>query len=362
MKLLVKTPGLLTTVQDLGRWGHQDKGVSVGGAMDPFSLRLGNVILGNPQEASALEVTILGPSLEVMEEGGAMLFAGPDLGMTLNGTMVPPWGVIIPRNGDMISFRGPVGPGCRGYICVSGGIQVPAIMGSRSTHLRSKLGGLDGRPLRAGDMIQSGEADPLWKSGEGLAFDGPTHLDQMLNEQVLDVIPGPQEHMFTPDGIKTFYSSEYRVSDEADRMGYRMEGPAIEHVGGADIISDPIALGAIQVPGSGTPIVMMADRQTTGGYTKIGVLSAWSCARLSQAVPGESFRFRPVTVDEALHRLIQFNETLKQANHLRARHRSSSGDACLGFSHHTIGPVSFNIRVGGRSFMVSVEDIHRREV
>ncbi|WP_425358252.1 biotin-dependent carboxyltransferase family protein [Thermanaerovibrio velox] len=357
LKLLVKAPGLLTTVQDLGRWGHQDKGVSVGGAMDPFSLRLGNVMLGNSQEASALEVTILGPSLDVLEEGGAMLFAGPDLGMMVSGEIIPPWKIVTPRKGDVISFRGPIGPGCRGYICVSGGIQVPLVMGSRSTHVRSRLGGLEGRPLKAGDIIPSGEMDPLWESGKGLVFNGPTHLDQMLGERVLEVIPGPQEHMFTPKGLETFYSSEYRVSDEADRMGYRLEGPAIEHAGGADIISDPIPLGAIQVPGNGTPIVMMADRQTSGGYTKIGVLTTWSCARLSQALPGESFRFRPVRVEEAVDRLKKFNELLRYANHLRARYRSRPYEGgCHELARHPIEPVSFKIRVQENSFLVTVTE------
>lgn len=353
MILSVKTPGLFTTVQDLGRWGHQDKGVSVGGAMDPFSLRLGNVLLGNPEGAAALEITFLGPTMEVLHAEGALTLAGPNLGMTVNGKPIPPWTVLTPSKGDVIAFSGPKGLGCRGYLCFSGGVQVPLVMGSRSTHTRSRLGGLEGRPLKAGDQILTGPPDPLWDLGAGLSLER-SHLDLLLGENVLDVIPGPQEHMFSPEGIETFYSSSYVVSDEADRMGYRMEGPKVAHSGGADIISDPIPLGAIQVPGGGNPIVMMADRQTTGGYSKIGVLTRWSCARLAQAAKGEAFRFRPVDRDKAIKDLLSFENLLAHARTIRARYRSGGHKVLVS---PPMGRRYMEVRLGGRSFTVTVEEI-----
>ncbi len=271
MSILVEHPGMLTTVQDLGRWGYQAVGMPVAGAMDPLSLRIGNLLLGNPENAAALECTLLGPTLRIEEEKILLALTGADLGMKINGKRVSPWQVLETYRGDRISFDGPQGKGCRGYLCFSGGIEVPLVMESRSTYLRGKLGGFSGRALQKGDALVPGKPGLLWESCAGLEC--PEKLrPQEPPKNLFRVILGPQEEKFTSRGIETLFSSEYTVSNAADRMGFRLEGPKVEHAEGADIVSDGIPPGAIQVPGHGEPIVMMADRQTTGGYANRGAL------------------------------------------------------------------------------------------
>ena len=346
MRLLVHKPGMLTTVQDLGRWGHQSRGVSVSGAMDPFSLRLGNVLLGNDPGAAALELTVMGPELEVQEEG-ALLLAGADLKMHLDGSPAEPWRIYRVSPGCRITFKGLGSGGCRGNLCLAGGVEVPPVLGSRSTHVRARLGGFQGRALAEGDRIVSGTPDPLWARGEGLSC--PEDLRPRWDLQApLEVLEGPQMEAFTPQGLETFFGNEYTISSEADRMGYRFEGPAVEHAAGADIVSDAIPLGAIQVPGHGQPIAMLADRQTTGGYTKIGVLSSWSVAQLAQRLPGQKVRFRRTPLEEALGTLRDFEDRIVRAAALRATWRSGRSGT------PTEGPRHFLLRLGGREYDVQV--------
>lgn len=298
MRLEVKAPGMLTTVQDLGRWGHQAIGMPVAGAMDPMALKRGNLMVKNPLNAAALELTVIGPSLTIHGKGLVAL-AGGDLGMTINGIPAAPWRTHSVQDGDGLSFSGMKGQGCRAYLCVSGGIDVPSLMGSRSTYLRGKIGGYMGRALVKGDILPCGEPYILWDRCTG--FSCPIDLRPSYEPTLpLNAVLGPQDDCFTEKGLQTFLSGEYTVSSAADRMGYRMDGPKIEHLGGADIVSDAICLGAVQVPGHGQPIVMMADRQTTGGYTKIAVITGNSVARLAQRLPGESIRFRPMSQDQAI--------------------------------------------------------------
>ncbi len=298
MRLEIKSPGMLTTVQDLGRWGHQAIGMPVAGAMDPMALKRGNLMVKNPLNAAALEITVMGPSLTV-HGSGLIVLTGADLGMAINGVPSKPWRTYSVQGGDGISFSGMKGQGCRGYLCVSGGIDVPSLMGSRSTYLRGKIGGYMGRALAKGDVLTCGEPYILWDRCAGFAC--PEDLRPSYDPTVpLNAVLGPQEDCFTEEGIQTFLSGEYAVSPAADRMGYRMDGPKIDHLDGADIVSDGICLGAVQVPGHGQPIVMMADRQTTGGYTKIAVITGKSVARLAQRLPGESVRFQSMSQDQAI--------------------------------------------------------------
>jgi biotin-dependent carboxylase-like uncharacterized protein len=298
MKLVVGNPGMLTTVQDLGRWGYQQAGMPVAGAMDADALRIGNILVCNDEGAAGLEITLLGPSLTV-DGDGLVAVAGADLGFRINGGPAPCWTALKVTTGDRISFSGPAGAGARAYLCVAGGIDVPLVMGSRSTYLRAALGGFGGRALKTGDRLESGALPVLWKRAEGFAC--PDDLRPCRDMNVpLRVVPGPQDDLFTQEGIDTFYGSEYTITNSADRMGYRMEGPAVAHTGAPDIVSDAIPLGAVQIPGHGQPIAMLADRQTTGGYTKIGVLCTPDIASLAQRLPGQKVRFRRVTFGEAL--------------------------------------------------------------
>ncbi len=311
MALEVIEPGLLTTVQDLGRRGYERFGVPVAGAMDGYALRAANGLVGNPWDAAGLEMTLAGPTLQAAQSG-LIAVTGADLGLRVQGRKMPLWTALYVRRGWRISFDGRRG-GCRAYLAVAGGIAVPPIMGSRATYLRGGFGGYQGRALRAGDVLPVGEpaCSPVDRAGVRLADDiRPPYSDAPLVEVVL----GPQDDRFTKEGIATFLASEYTVGATSDRMGYRLEGPAIAHKTGADIVSDGIVLGAVQVPANGQPIVMMVDRQTTGGYTKIATVVSADIPLLAQCLPGGSrVRFRATTVEAAQARYRHVLDALRGA-------------------------------------------------
>lgn len=287
-------PGLLTTVQDLGRPGWQQLGIPAAGAMDSYALRLGNRLLGNEENAAGLEITMLGPELRFRGDA-VMALTGGDLTPRLNDRELPMWETFAIRAGDQLTF-GDIRCGCRSYLAVAGGIAVPVVLGSRSTYLRGRLGGVEGRQLQAGDV--------LWaKRPRRPALPGMRVPDALIpsygREIAVRVVLGPQDDYFPAQSIDVFLSEPYRVTTKADRMGCRLEGPKISHKGGADIISDGIPPGAVQVPGHGMPIVMLADRQTTGGYAKIATVISGDLPKLAQAKPGDIIRFSRISVAEA---------------------------------------------------------------
>lgn len=299
MRLLIQRPGALTTVQDLGRWGHQALGMPVSGAMDAPALARGNLLLGNPEGAAGLEITLMGPTVEFKDGGGAIAVTGGDLSPSLNGRPIPTWTAQVVREGDVLTFGGPCGKGMRAYLCVAGGVDVPPVMGSRSTYMKAKVGGYEGRKLEAGDELPIGKPWVMWKYLGGVAC--PENLRPDYSAAPLRTVLGPQDSYIEPEGIKTFFESEYKVSTSSDRMGCRLEGETpVGHLKGPDIISDGIPMGAVQIPGQGFPIVMMADRQTTGGYVKIGVVHALDVARLAQLVPGSPVRFASITQEQGI--------------------------------------------------------------
>lgn len=295
--LEVIQPGLLTIVQDLGRRGYERFGVPVAGAMDPFALRAVNALVGNPPEAAGLEITAAGPTLRATASC-LVAVGGADLGLRVNDWPIPTWVSAFVRRGWRIEFSGQRS-GCRAYLAVAGGIIVPPVMGSRATYLRGGFGGLEGRRLRAGDFVPVAPVD--WHLPARAARQLPSNLLPPYSDQpTVEVILGPQVNAFTEEGRQTLLGSEYQISPMADRMGYRMQGPVIVHRGSADIVSDGIVLGAIQVPADRQPIVMMADRQTTGGYPKIAVVVSADIPLLAQCLPGKSsVRFRETSVEKA---------------------------------------------------------------
>jgi len=293
--LFVADPGLLTTVQDLGRLGHQRVGIPQSGPMDRAAFVIANRLVGNDDGAAALECTIKGPRLEV-RQAAVVAVAGAPMGFTVNGQEAPPWTAVGVRPGDVLGFH-MASAGCRAYLAVAGGIDVPLVLGSRATYLRGRLGGLGGRALQKGDAL------PV-----GVPAGGPLHGGRTVPaalrpaypaERECRVILGPQDDRFTPDGIRAFFEGPYDVTPQADRMGYRLKGPTITHARGHDIVSDGIPLGGIQVPGEGQPIVLLADRQTTGGYTKIATVIGVDIGAIGQTRPGQRIRFRQVTLAEA---------------------------------------------------------------
>ena len=353
----VQMPGMLTTVQDSGRWSYQGKGMPVAGAMDMQSFALGNILVGNDENAAALEVTLLGPTLSVTEGEGVAAVTGAELGFTVNGEPIANWTVVTIREGDILSFAGPRS-GCRAYLCVSGGIDVPMVMESRSTYPRAKVGGLEGRALKKGDAVRCGEPAPLWNRCEGLVC--PEALRPLRDPAApLRVIPGPQDDLFTEKGLASFYGTEYVISNSADRMGYRMDGEPIEHTGAADIISDAIPLGAVQVPGHGQPIVMLADRQTTGGYTKIGVVCSVDVAALSQRLPGAKVRFSKIAVKDAVGLVRAEARTRDELRKLRAAWRSSARVSSAPVPGAVAAPTGGEavLRVDGKEHVISWEEI-----
>jgi biotin-dependent carboxylase-like uncharacterized protein len=332
--LKVIQPGMFTTVQDLGRFGFQKQGVPVAGAMDTAALKMGNILVGNGENAAGLEITRIGPTLEVLSGEICCAFTGAEAGARKNGLPLPCWMAHKAVAGDVLSFTPPAknesacSGGVRAYFCVSGGFDVPLSMGSRSTYTRGCFGGYGGRALRAGDVLETLPPGTLWAECEGLAC--PPELRPPRDpDAALRVIPGPQDDAFTEEGIETFYSSEYVISNSADRMGYRMEGPSIAHKEGADIISDGVCLGSVQVPGHGQPIVMLADRQTTGGYTKIGSVCTVDLGNLAQRLPGQKARFAKTTIAEAVSLLKQEAELFENMRRLRAAWRSRPGTRVL---------------------------------
>jgi biotin-dependent carboxylase-like uncharacterized protein len=296
--LLVVRAGLFDTVQDLGRFGHQDVGMPTAGAMDPVALRLANALVGNPQGAACIEIGVMGPELRVEADGVRIAVVGP---VTLD-LVAEPGAAPKPLEPDR-SWTLARGQTLRigmvegvpaAYLAVEGGFDLPPFMGSLSTYTRAALGGFEGRKLAAGDRLPLKLAEASTREETRLAapFDygaGP-----------LRVVLGPQDDYFTDAGLAAFLTGEYAVTKEADRMGIRLEGPKIEHNDkGADIASDGIAHGAIQVPAAGQPIVLLADRQTVGGYTKIATVISADVPRACRLLPGAKVRFEKVEVAAA---------------------------------------------------------------
>ena len=286
-------PGLFTTVQDRGRHGYQRFGVPVSGAMDQFALRAANLLVGNDENAAALEMTVIGPTVEF--KGDAVIaVTGADLTPMLDGSPLPRWEAVRVTAGSRVSFHG-MTDGIRGYLAISGGIDVPEVMGSRSTYVKGGFGGLNGSAISAAAVL-----DTLDTAGPARAFPPDFQAPVYGTAHELRVILGPQEHAFDDEAISTLLGSTFTVSLDSDRMGYRLEGPQIAHRDSPDIISEGNAPGAVQVSGDGVPTVLMADRGTTGGYTKLAAVIAADVGRLAQAVPGETVSFAVVSHDEAL--------------------------------------------------------------
>ena len=288
--------GLLTTVQDLGRYGFQRYGVSASGVMDEYSAKIANKLVGNKVGEAVLETTLKGVQIEFLQNT-AVAITGGNCDVTLNGTKIELWQSYLVNRGDILKM-GICRSGLRNYLAFAGGIDVPIIMNSKSTNLKAKVGGFNGRKLMAGDILSVGVGSletPLTLNKHYI----PTYSKDIK----VGVILGQQDDHFTEAGIKTFLNETYTVTQESDRMGIRLSsvsGATIEHKNGADIISDGITFGAIQVPGSGQPIVMMADRQTTGGYTKIGNVISSDLAKLAQSTPGTKVKFVEYTLEQAV--------------------------------------------------------------
>lgn len=298
-------PGLLTTVQDGGRRGYQGFGVPVCGAMDWQALAAANILAGNDWEEAALEITAMGPAIRFCCDA-VFALCGADFSATLNGVRLLPCGAFLAHEGDLLEM-GAAKEGFRSYLAVSGGFAVPMFLSSRSTCLSAHFGGFNGRALQKGDKITLREPQ-LWLRN----LTGRLAPEVIKQDRPVRVVLGPQHEVFSEEGLETFFASDYKIGMQSDRMGCRMEGPAVILREGAspNILSDGVAMGSIQVP-NGQPIVMMADRQTTGGYVKLGGVITADLPLLAQKRPGDTVRFACVTVAEAHTALRQAKRKLR---------------------------------------------------
>lgn len=342
-KIKIVKPGLLTTLQDQGRIGFQQFGVPQSGAMDLYSLRLANLLVGNYRHEAALEMTLVGPQIG-FEDKRIFAVTGADMGPRLNGRPIRSYQAIMAHRGDVLEF-GHVKEGCRGYLALEGGFSIKPVMGSKATYLRGGFGGYGGRALKEGDEIPLNPWNTLndhWRkvipSGMVPSFSGIKRIR---------VIMGPEEEAFTEKGIEQFLQGTYGLSPQSDRMGFRLTGPKIEHRQGADIISGGINLGAIQVPGEGMPIIMLSDRQTTGGYTKIANVISVDIPLLAQLKPGDKISFEAIKVEEA-------QELLREREHnlLQLMEQFKRGEGVILHSQEMM------IRLDGKEYHVLVDEIN----
>ncbi len=291
--------GMLTTVQDLGRWGRQASGVPVAGPMDEYSHRLANRLVGNDASAAALEITLIGPDIQ-SDVDLTCAVAGATFRLTAGGEPVPMHASFTLHRGSRLRF-GERLAGSRATLALRGGIDVEPLFGSRATSLISRMGPFGGRALVAGDVLRIGDQVAPERPHPHIAEPWPA--SSLIGGARLRVIRGPHESMFTPSAYDALFGSRFLVTPNSNRMGYRLDGPALSHEGQADILSDATPLGSIQVPASGQPILLMADRQTTGGYPKIATVITADAALAGQLAPGDWIEFKPCTREAALEAL-----------------------------------------------------------
>jgi antagonist of KipI len=292
-EIQVQSPGLLTTVQDLGREGFGPLGVSPSGAADPISLRLGNRLVNNPQGASALEMTLLGGTF-LFPNGAVIALAGSDFGASLDGISLDPWVAVHVRPGQTLR-HGSTRSGARCYLCVQGGIIVKPFLSSASTHLLSGLGGYQGRALRKGDVLHIGPSIASSREKKIAA----RALEQLAPRKVVRVTPGPQSDAFPESSLQAFYASTYRVAEDSNRMGLRLEGKPVAQRSSSEMITEGVSIGAVQITAGGLPIILFVEQQTTGGYPKIANVISADLHSLGQLRPRDEIRFDPVDWETA---------------------------------------------------------------
>ena len=310
MAISVLKPGLLTTVQDLGRFGHQKTGLVASGALSAEALRTANLLVGNSEAAAGLECTLRGPTLRFATDV-LLALTGADLAATINGQLVPRGRPVAVRAGAVLVFGAPQVPG-RAWLAVAGGMAVPPVLGSRATYLRAALGGFEGRALRAGDVLPVGEwpassmrlfaqcapTEPAgWAAAPWRIAHTPTPRPGA--EVVVRALAGPEYAQFTPESQRAFWEETFPVTTETDRMGCRLSGSPLARTTSTELLSSAVTFGTVQVPAAGQPIVLLADCQTTGGYPRLAQVISADLGQLAQALPGTRLRFQQVSLAEA---------------------------------------------------------------
>ncbi|SDI36833.1 biotin-dependent carboxyltransferase family protein [Alteribacillus bidgolensis] len=290
----VKKPGMFTTVQDLGRFGFQSQGIPPAGVMDYYAFTIANMLTGNHLREAVLEITMTGPLLSFASQA-VIAITGGDLQPELNRETVPMWKTFTVQNGDELSFKGPK-QGARAYLAVSGGINGEQVLKSKSTYVKAKLGGFEGRALQKGDKLTFTVPCNSLSTRKGVHSE---LIPSYPSIQELRVLEGQEYTAFEKSAIQSFFTSAFTVTNESDRMGIRLSGPNVTQKNKADILSDAVTFGTIQVASNGQPMILMADRQTTGGYTRIANIITVDLPKAAQVLPGQKITFKKVSLQEA---------------------------------------------------------------
>ncbi|MBM7702445.1 biotin-dependent carboxyltransferase family protein [Metabacillus iocasae] len=307
MSLKIVRPGLLTTIQDLGRRGYQKEGIIESGPMDPFALRVGNLLVGNHEGEASLEITLMGPKIQ-FEDDHLIALTGGNLSPKLDGKPIRMWRPILVSKGSLLEFGLPV-EGCRTYLSVSGGLLVKEVMGSKSTYLRAELGGLHGKALQSGDVISCGDitdkATPFLQElkqsrlQQAIWTLSPHLLPTYEDAPIIRVVKGLEYELFTEESQKQFFDEPFHITPQSDRMGYRLKGAELTLAKQEEMLSSAVTFGTIQVPADGNPIVLLADHQTTGGYPRIAQVISADYGKIGQTAPGKKVSFQKVSLTEA---------------------------------------------------------------
>ncbi|MFS0655907.1 biotin-dependent carboxyltransferase family protein [Bacillus sp. 179-C3.3 HS] len=326
MSLHVVKPGMFTTIQDQGRRGYQKYGVLTSGGMDQLSLRIANILTGNDEGEAVLEITLMGTGPVFTSQTDQLIaVTGADVKVDIDGESAPLWKPLFIRSGSTITF-GLCKRGCRAYLAVAGGIDVEPVMKSKSTYVRAEIGGLKGRPLEKGDeltigkpsSIANGLCNMLKRKKKQTRYHAPdwtvnhSHFLPLWESPVIRVLAGKQMPLFREDSQRAFFSQPFQVTPQSDRMGCRLKGESIRLKEKRELISEAVAFGSIQIPPDGQPIILLADRQTTGGYPRIGEVATVDLPLIAQAMPGASLHFQLVEHHEAVQALIMQEEGLRE--------------------------------------------------
>ncbi|MDR2090927.1 MAG: biotin-dependent carboxyltransferase family protein [Clostridiales bacterium] len=296
MGLIINGAGPLSTIQDGGRIGYAEFGFQSSGAMDRRSFNIANLLVGNDKNQAAIEMTLLGIGCQFTSDA-VIAITGADVSPMLNGVPIPRYQAVSVGAGDVLT-SGFAACGCRAYLAVHGGFYLKKVMGSYSANIKCGIGGYMGRPLKRDDLLYFSTVNPKIPPEE-IAKRRVDIPELPESPAEIRVVLGPQDDYFTAKGIETFLNSEYKLTNDSDRMGIKLDGEPVESKNGSDIISDGIPLGAVQIPASGKPIVMTADRQTAGGYAKIAVVISSDIPKLAQLKPGEALKFKEISLNEA---------------------------------------------------------------
>ncbi|HLU22035.1 MAG TPA: biotin-dependent carboxyltransferase family protein [Bacillaceae bacterium] len=312
-------PGVLSTIQDLGRIGNQQFGVIKSGAMDEFALRTANILVGNEENEAAIEMTLIGPTIR-FNCNTLVAICGGDFSPTIDGELVPKWRPVFIKKGTTLKMGG-ARKQIRAYLAVAGGLNIPVVMGSRSTYLRAGIGGFMGRKLLSGDVIEI--INPIQKAIDidqsYISF--PKFISSQIKPQyessnVIRIVRGSEYHLFSKKSKELLLSKPFILSSDSDRMGYRLDGHRIQLHKEEEMVSSSVTFGTIQVPANGSPIILMADHQTTGGYPKIGQVIAVDLPLLAQMNIGSEIYFQEVSFEEAERLFIERERDIQILKHV----------------------------------------------